>query len=40
MAVKIERGGKILIFLVGLVLVGYGLWKYGLVDFSKMTGGS
>ncbi|HEY6350928.1 MAG TPA: phosphate ABC transporter substrate-binding/OmpA family protein [Candidatus Angelobacter sp.] len=40
MAVKIERGGKVLIFLVGLALVGYGLWKYGLIDFSKMTGGS
>lgn len=40
MAVKIERGGKILIFLIGLALVGYGLWKYGVIDFSKMGGGS
>lgn len=40
MAVKIERGGKILIFLIGLALVGFGLWKYGLIDFSKMGGGS
>lgn len=40
MAVKIERGGKILIFLIGLVLVGYALVKYGVIDFSKMVGGS
>lgn len=40
MAVKIERGGKILIFLVGLVLVGYALYKYGIVDFGKLFGGS
>lgn len=39
MAVKIERGGKILIFLIGLALVGFGLWKYGVIDFGKMGGG-
>ncbi|HEY6248871.1 MAG TPA: phosphate ABC transporter substrate-binding/OmpA family protein [Candidatus Angelobacter sp.] len=39
MAVKIERGGKILIFLVGLALVGFALYKYGVIDFSKMISG-
>ena len=32
MAVKIEKGGKILIFAIGLGLVGYALNKYGLLD--------
>ncbi len=36
MAVKIEKGGWILIFLVGLGLVGYSLNKYGLVDLGKL----
>jgi len=40
MAVKIEKGGWFVIFVVGLALVGYGLWKYGVIDFSKMSGGS
>jgi NitT/TauT family transport system substrate-binding protein len=40
MAVKIERGGKILIFIIGLVLIGYALYKYNIVDFGKLTGGS
>jgi NitT/TauT family transport system substrate-binding protein len=40
MAVKIERGGYLLIFVIGLVLVGYGLHRYGIVDFGKLTGGS
>src|SRR5579863_7500651 len=35
MAVKIERGGWVLIFLVGLALVGYSLNKYGVLDLSK-----
>jgi NitT/TauT family transport system substrate-binding protein len=39
MAVKIEKGGWILIFLIGVVLVGYSLHKYGVVDLSKWTGG-
>ena len=39
MAVKIERGGWVLIFLVGVALVGYSLNRYGVVDFSKWTGG-
>ena len=40
MAVKIEKGGWLLIFLVGLALVGYSLHRYGIVDFSNLTGGS
>src|ERR1051326_115317 len=32
MAVKIEKGGKILIFIIGLGLVAYSLNKYGLLD--------
>ena len=39
MAVKIEKGGWILIFVIGLVLVGYGLNRYGYLDMSKWTGG-
>jgi len=39
MAVKIERGGWVLIFLIGVALVGYSLNRYGIVDFSKWTGG-
>src|ERR1700733_10926586 len=38
MAVKIERGGWVLIFLIGVALVGYSLNRYGVVDFSKMMG--
>jgi len=40
MAVKIERGGWFLIFLVGLALVGYSLYKYGVLDLSKWVGSS
>src|SRR5215472_599095 len=36
MAVKIQKGGWLLMFLIGLVLVGYGLHRYGLVDLSKL----
>src|SRR5215510_6975107 len=36
MAVKIEKGGWVLIFLIGLALVGYSLNKYGLIDLGKM----
>jgi outer membrane protein OmpA-like peptidoglycan-associated protein len=35
MAVKIEKGGWILIFLIGLALVGYSLHKYGVFDFGR-----
>src|SRR5215470_265059 len=38
MAVKIEKGGWLLIFLIGLALVGYALYKYDVVDFSKWGG--
>jgi outer membrane protein OmpA-like peptidoglycan-associated protein/ABC-type taurine transport system substrate-binding protein len=40
MAVKIEKGGWTLIFLVGLALVGYSLHRYGVVDFGKLFGSS
>src|SRR6202158_5303014 len=39
MAVKIERGGWVLIFLIGVALVGYSLNRYGLIDLSQWTGG-
>src|ERR1700737_989900 len=39
MAVKIERGGWVLIFLVGVALVGYSLNRYGVIDLSRWTGG-
>jgi len=38
MAVKIEKGGWALIFLVGLGLVGYTLHRYDVVNLSKMFG--
>lgn len=38
MAVKIEKGGWVLIFLIGLVLVGYSLNRYGVIDFGKLGG--
>jgi outer membrane protein OmpA-like peptidoglycan-associated protein/ABC-type taurine transport system substrate-binding protein len=38
MAVKIERGGWLLIFLIGLALVGYSLNKYGVLDFGSWFG--
>jgi NitT/TauT family transport system substrate-binding protein len=38
MAIKIERGGWILIFLIGAALAGYGLNRYGIFDFSKWFG--
>jgi len=40
MAVKIERGGYVLIFLLGLGMVGYALNKYGLLNVSKLMPGS
>src|SRR6202171_1339113 len=39
MAVKIERGGWVLIFLIGVALVGYSLNRYGVIDLSQWTGG-
>src|SRR5574338_1667208 len=38
MAVRIEKGGWILIFLVGLGLVGYALDRYGVVNLSALLG--
>ena len=35
MAVKIEKGGKILIFVLGLGLIAYGLNKYGYLDLGS-----
>ena len=40
MAVKIEKGGWILIFLLGVGLIGYSLNRYGLLDLSKLFGRS
>jgi NitT/TauT family transport system substrate-binding protein len=40
MAVKIEKGGWIFIFLVGVALVGYSLSRYGVLDLSKWLGSS
>ena len=40
MAVKIERGGWVLIFLIGAAIVGYSLNRYGLIDLSKFVPGS
>src|SRR5215472_9695156 len=39
MAVKIEKGGWTLIFLIGLVLVGYGLNRYGYLNVGKLIAG-
>ena len=38
MAVRIEKGGYILIFLIGVALVLYGLQRYGIFDLSRWTG--
>src|SRR3989449_5416416 len=38
MAVKIEKGGWTLIFVLGLALVGYSLHKYGVVDLGGLFG--
>src|ERR1039457_1353002 len=37
MAVKIEKGGWFLIFLLGVGLVGYALVKYKVIDIGKLT---
>lgn len=39
MAVKIQKGGWALVFLIGLALVGYTLQRYGIIDLSKLTQG-
>jgi NitT/TauT family transport system substrate-binding protein len=38
MAVKIEKGGWFLIFIIGLALVGYALYRYNIIDFGSLTG--
>src|SRR5512138_652028 len=38
MAVRINKGGWILIFLIGVGLVGYALNKYGVFNFPSLTG--
>src|SRR5208282_4164028 len=38
MPVRIEKGGWVLTFLIGLALVGYCLNKYGIVDLEKYLG--
>src|SRR6202051_4816762 len=38
MAVKIEKGGWTLIFIIGLALVGYSLNRYGVVDLGGLFG--
>ena len=35
MAVKIEKGGWLFIFLIGLALVGYSLYRYDALGFVK-----
>ena len=40
MAVRIEKGGWFLIFLIGLALVGYSLNRYGMLDSLKNRGRS
>ena len=40
MAVKLEPGGRILLILLGLGLIGYGLNRYGYLNLSKWKGGS
>ncbi len=40
MSVRINKGGWILIFLIGLGLVGYALNKYGVFSLSSLTSGS
>jgi NitT/TauT family transport system substrate-binding protein len=39
MAVKIERGGWILIFLIGAALVGYSLNRYGVINLGSWASG-
>ncbi len=40
MAVRIEKGGWIFIFLIGLLLVGYAAQRYGIIDSVMGTGRS
>ncbi len=38
MAVKIEKGGWVLIFLIGLAVVAFGLNRYNVIDFQQWLG--
>jgi NitT/TauT family transport system substrate-binding protein len=40
MAIKIERGGWVLIFIIGVLLVGYSLSRYGLINLGGLGGTS
>ena len=40
MAVKIERGGWVLIFLIGVAIVGYSLNRYGIIDIGMWLHGT
>src|SRR6266699_3783228 len=40
MAMKIEKGGWVLIFIIGALLVGYSLNRYGVIDLGKFGGKS
>src|SRR5438094_4370077 len=40
MAMKIEKGGWVLIFIIGALLVGYSLNRYGVIDLGKFGGHS
>lgn len=40
MAIRIEKGGWLLIFLLGLALVAYSLHGYGILDFGNWFGGA
>jgi len=35
MAMKIEKGGWVLIFLIGAALVGYSLNRYGIINLGS-----
>ena len=39
MAMKIEKGGWVLIFLIGAALVGYSLNRYGIINLGSWAGG-
>src|SRR5215472_10864079 len=39
MAVRIERGGWVLIFLIGVAIVGYSLHRYGVIDLGSWVPG-
>ncbi|HOK47871.1 MAG TPA: hypothetical protein PLA43_00175 [Bryobacteraceae bacterium] len=40
MAIRIEKGGWLLVFLLGLALVAYSLHGYGILDLGDWFGGA